>query len=127
MVNRWIWLVPALSAAMVTAVAAECIVYEHRDFRGARLVIGDQERVKMKRGESIGCTTNGHGGACPSVSYRPDWNDRISSYKVARGCTLFMWEDFDAGGWKLTRTQPAFAYIGDRRNDEVSEAYCRCS
>lgn len=125
--NRMIGLAPVLSLALVSAATAQCVVYEHRDFRGAKLEIGDQERVKMVQGESLGCTTNGHGGACPSVTYRPDWNDRISSYKVARGCTLFMWEHVNEGGWKLTRTQPAFAYIGDRRNDEVSEALCQCS
>jgi hypothetical protein len=27
--------------------------------------------MKMVRGESLGCTTNGHGGGCESTIYNP--------------------------------------------------------
>lgn len=111
--------------ALSSAVGADCVVFEHRDFKGARLDIHNFERIKMTNGESVGCTTNGHSAGCWSTLHRPAWNDKISSYWVRRGCVLEMWEHVDARGWQLTRTG-AMAFIGGKRNDKVSEALCRC-
>ncbi len=110
-----------------SAALANCVVYEHRDFKGARLPIESGLRVKMILPPEIGCTTNGHGGPgdCDNNAYEPGWNDRISSYRVTSRCTLKMWEHVGARGWELTRTGN-LAYIGNRRNDEVSEALCTC-
>lgn len=115
---------PSLASALLlaatlgttTSVSAGCRLYEHRDFAGEVLFLRDNEHVKMveNRGEGL------------QYDYRPDWNDRISSYKMSANCTLFMWEHVDGRGWKLTRTGQ-LDYIGDRRNDKVSEAQCACS
>ena len=114
----------ALLLAQPGVALAECIFFEHANFGGARLVISNQERIKMVRGESFACQAS-DGSACPTELYRPQWNDRISSYKVSRNCTLRMWEHVNAGGWMLTRVGDP-PYIGDRRNDKVSEALCNC-
>lgn len=115
---------PSLASALLlaatlgttTSVSAECRLYEHRDFAGEALFLRDNAHVKMveNRGEGF------------QYDYRPDWNDRISSYKVSAHCTLYMWEHVDGRGWKLTRTGQ-LGYISDRRNDQVSEAQCACS
>jgi syncollin len=97
----------------VTNAWASCTLYEHRDFGGGKLFLSDNERVRM-----INNTGDG-------VYARPDWNDRVSSYRVGRNCTLFMWEHAYQGGWKLTRGGE-LSYIGNRRNDKVSEALCSC-
>ena len=106
-------LMAACSAVMASA-SAKCLLYEHRDFAGEVLVLQDNEHAKMVDNRGDG------------YYYRPDWNDRISSYKVSANCTLYMWQHVDGQGWKLTRTGQ-MDYIGDRRNDEVSEAFCSCS
>lgn len=104
----------AATFGTTTSVSARCLLYEHRDFAGDLLVLKDNEHAKMvvNRGDGY--------------YYRPDWNDRISSYKFSANCRLFMWEHVDGKGWKLTRTGQ-MDYIGDRRNDEVSEAQCACT
>ena len=109
-------LLMAATFGTVTSASAKCLLYEHRDFAGGVLVLGHNEHAKMVENRGDGFR----------YYYRPDWNDRISSYKVSANCTLFMWEHVDGKGWKLTRTGQ-LNYIGDRRNDEVSEALCACS
>jgi hypothetical protein len=104
----------AATLGTTPSVSAKCVLYEHRDFAGAFLVLERNEHAKMIHNRGDG------------YYYRPDWNDRISSYKVGAHCTLFMWEHVDGKGWKLTRTGQ-LDYIGDRRNDKVSEAQCACS
>lgn len=107
-------LLMAATFGTTASAQAKCLLYEHRDFAGEVLVLRDNEHAKMVENRGDG------------YYYRPDWNDRISSYKVSANCTLFMWEHVDGKGWKLTRTGQ-LGYISDRRNDEVSEALCACS
>lgn len=107
-------LLTVASLGTITSASAKCILYEHRDFAGQSLFLQPNEHAKMIENRGDG------------YYYRPDWNDRISSYKVGANCTLFMWEHVDGRGWKLTRTGQ-LNYIGDRRNDKVSEAQCSCT
>jgi hypothetical protein len=104
----------AATLGTTPSVSAKCVLYEHRDFAGALLVLEENEHAKMIHNRGDG------------YYYRPDWNDRISSYKMSANCTLFMWEHVDRKGWMLTRTGQ-LDYIGDKRNDKVSEAKCSCS
>ncbi len=104
----------AATLAATTPLSAKCRLYEDRNFGGQILVLEENEHAKMIRNRGDG------------YYYRPDWNDRISSYKMSANCTLFMWEHVDGKGWKLTRTGQ-LDYIGDKRNDKVSEAKCSCS
>jgi hypothetical protein len=125
--NKFITL--AVSAAMiagsVATVHAGCTLFQHRDYGGARKNLGHFDRVKMVRGESIGCTTNGHGDGCESTLYDHTWNDHVSSWKLTNGCRLTVWEDVNEGGawW---RTSKSYRYVGGDWNDEVSEALCMC-
>lgn len=107
-------LLTVASLGTITSASAKCILYEHRDFAGQSLFLQPNEHAKMIENRGDG------------YYYRPDWNDRISSYKVGANCTLFMWEHVDGRGWKLTRTGQ-LNYIGDRRNEKVSEAQCSCT
>lgn len=101
-------------ALLPTAAFSRCILFEHRDFDGARLVLQNGQRVKMVAGNST-----------PDILYRPGWNDQVSSYLATDGCLLNVWEHIDAQGW-MQITSGSVAYIGDRRNDQISEALCSC-
>jgi len=103
---------------------AACTIYEHRDYAGASLTLNDNDRVIMAEGESIGMTTNGHGGSY-RIRYRPAWNDSVSSFRVTDGCTITLWEHINEGGARW-RTYKTYKYVGDGWNDEVSEVLCTC-
>jgi hypothetical protein len=113
-------------AVLFTPAIAEatCTIYEHRDFSGAKLTLYDNDRVIMTEGESIGMTTNGHGGSY-RIRYKPDWNDAVSSFSVTNGCTITLWEHVNEEGmwW---RTYKSYSYVGGKWNDEVSEVLCTC-
>lgn len=113
--------------ALFTAGTAEasCTIYEHRDYTGAKLTLYDNDRVIMTQGESLGVTTNGHGGSDYSIRYRPAWNDAVSSFRVTEGCTITLWEHINQGGARW-RTYKSYIYVGDAWNDEVSEVLCSC-
>lgn len=108
------------------AAGAGCTLYQHRDYGGAYWELSDLERMKMVNGESLGCTTNGHGGGCESTLYEPSWNDNVSSFRVTPGCRLSLWEDVNEGGARFRSTR-SYLYVGDAWNDEASEALCTCS
>jgi hypothetical protein len=121
-------LLPLLAAGLIAAPSvadAGCTLYQHRDFGGAHWTLSHLERMKMVRGESLGCTTNGHGGGCESTLYKPGWNDQVSSFKVTQGCTLTLWQHVNQGGAHF-RSNRSYTYVGDRWNDEASEALCVC-
>lgn len=108
-----------------TAAEAGCRIFQHRDYGGSGYTLGNLDRMKMVRGESLGCTTNGHGGGCESVIYDPSWNDQVSSFKVTRGCTLTLWQHVNEGGAHF-RSNRSYTYVGSAWNDEASEALCVC-
>jgi hypothetical protein len=105
---------------------AGCAIFEHRDYGGAKFSLGDNDRIIMAAGESIGVTTNGHGGSDYSIRYRPAWNDAVSSFQVTPGCTITLWEHINEGGARW-RTYKSYKYVGDAWNDEVSEVLCTCA
>jgi len=114
-------------AVLLTPAIAEggCTIFEHRDYGGASLTLSDNDRVIMAEGESIGMTTNGHGGSY-RIRYRPAWNDNVSSFRVTDGCTITLWEHINEGGARW-RTYKTYKYVGDAWNDEVSEVLCTCA
>ena len=103
---------------------ASCTIFEHRDYGGAKFTLHDNDRIIMAQGESIGMTTNGHGGGY-TIRYRPAWNDVVSSFSVTEGCTITLWEHINEGGARW-RTYKSYRYVGDAWNDEVSEVLCTC-
>lgn len=119
---------PVFAAGLFLASAyasAGCTLFQHRDFGGSRYNLGHLDRMIMVRGESTGCTTNGHGGGCESTLYEPSWNDQVSSFKVTPGCTLTMWQHVNQSGARF-HTSKSYRYVGDRWNDQASEALCVC-
>lgn len=105
---------------------AGCTLYQHRDYGGSHYSLGHFDRMKMVNGESLGCTTNGHGNGCESTIYEPSWNDELSSYRVSNGCRITMWQHVNEGGARW-RSHKSYKYVGSRWNDEVSEVLCMCS
>ncbi|CCJ06009.1 hypothetical protein [Methylocystis sp. SC2] len=118
----------ALTAALLffpASAQATCRIFQHRDYGGSGYTLHNFERMKMVRGESLGCTTNGHGGGCESTIYNPSWNDHVSSFRVKNGCTLTLWQHVNQGGARF-RSNRSYRYVGDRWNDQASEALCTC-
>lgn len=119
---------PILGIGLILAPAvanAGCTLFQHRDYRGSSYTLDHFERMIMVNGESLGCTTNGHGGGCESTTYEPSWNDQVSSFKVTPGCTLTMWQHINQGGARF-RSSVSYKYVGSRWNDQASEALCMC-
>jgi syncollin len=118
-----------LALACSTAISAEalaaCTIYQHRDYGGSHWTLGHLDRMKMVDGESLGCTTNGHGSGCESTLYEPSWNDQVSSFRVSGGCTLSLWQHIDEGGARF-RSSRSYKYVGGSWNDQASEALCMC-
>ena len=55
---------PMLAMALVLVpltAEAGCRLFQHRDYGGSGYTLNHFERMKMVRGESLGCTINGHG------------------------------------------------------------------
>jgi syncollin len=115
----------ACCAAISTPALATCTIYQHRDYGGSGWTLGHFERMKMVNGESVGCTTNGHGSGCESTIYDPSWNDQVSSFRVSGGCTLSLWQHVNGGGSRF-RSNRSYRYVGGRWNDQASEALCMC-
>lgn len=111
----------ALGLALPAVVHAGCTIYEHRDYGGWALKIGDQQRVRMTDPPAIDTATS-HGEV---TTYEPGWNDDLSSFKVTPGCRLTLWQHAGPGGPRFARSN-SVAYIGDAWNDEASEALCTC-
>lgn len=83
--------------------ATGCMAYEHRDFDGRRQDLG----------------RNRH------FSYVGDrMNDKISSFRVSRGCHVVVWEHRNKGG--VSTGFDECQYIGDDWNDSISSWSCIC-
>lgn len=107
---------------------AACNVYEHRDYKGASLWIGNGQRLLGIRDPNpampgYSSTTNDHSEW--RILYRPDWNDRISSFRVGRGCTITVYEHIDFRGWKWAARED-MPWVGLPRNDKISDVTCTC-
>jgi len=115
-------LLPALcaDAAPPPQRARTCTVYEHRDFGGAHRTLGHRDVLRMVNPPALG-TSDG----IYRYLYAPSWNDQISSFRTAPGCTMTLWEHVNRGGHHL-RSNRDRAYVGDGWNDKASDAVCDC-
>ena len=104
---------------------AGCRIFQHRDYGGSGYTLDHFEEMKMVNGESLGCSTGGHGDGCLSTTYEPSWNDQVSSFRLSGGCTLTLWEHVNRGGARFRSTR-SYKYVGDDWNDEASHALCMC-
>ncbi|MDC3988703.1 peptidase inhibitor family I36 protein [Polyangium jinanense] len=55
------------------------------------------------------------------------WNDRVSSWKVERGCTLTVWHDTNFGGSSTTLREGHYPFMRERWNNSISSYHCMCS
>lgn len=97
----------ALAATLFASTAmaqGACVIYEHEKFGGASFAFSPT-------GQSRG--------------YSRQWNDKVSSVRVQRGCTLTLYEDRDfRGASKQFRGDVAF--VGRDWNDRASSSECDC-
>ena len=96
------WAGEAACGSAETA-ATGCMAYEHRDFDGRRQDLGRNRHF-------------------PYVGDR--MNDKISSFRVSRGCRVRVWEHRNKGGASTTFGE--CQYIGDAWNDDISSWSCIC-
>lgn len=83
----------------------QCIAFEHRDYKGHTMSV-----------------TAGRGWKYVGGS----WNDKISSFKIASGCHVKIWQNRDfKGDHQVLRGN--IRYIGDLWNDQVSSWMCYCN
>jgi len=123
-IYTFVGLIIVLTISSVTTIHAGCRIFQHRDYGGSGYTLNHLERMIMVRGENIGTTTNGHGEDSRTI-YNASWNDHVSSFKVTPGCTLTLWVDINQGGARF-RSSNSYLYVGDRWNDQASEALCIC-
>jgi len=118
--------VVAAACLIFSPLAAQsvCRIFEHRDYKGARYTLLNGDRMIMTKPPEIMTTTGGHNGE--RVLYEPSWNDALSSFRLTKGCTLTVWKHANPAREILFRTTRSYLYVGDRKNDEVSEALCTC-
>ena len=81
-----------------------CFAYEDRGFDGDRLTLELRRKFNYVGG---------------------DFNDEISSFRVAAGCVVVAWEHRDQQGAETTFYSDA-EYVGDLWNDDISSFACRC-
>ncbi|ODT48205.1 hypothetical protein [Devosia sp. 63-57] len=114
----------AILAIQPVAAFAQCHIYQHRDYGGSRWTVGSNTILYMKNNPNPGfsSTTNGHG---IDPEYNKSWNDQLSSFKVAPGCTITLWKNHDAKGdrWEANSN---YSYVGGKWNDEASTVMCSC-
>jgi hypothetical protein len=81
------------------------VLYEHNNYSGASLIVGD---------------ANSHNGWIGNW-----WNDRVSSVSVEPGCHLTVYEHRNYGGANYT-LYSSTNYIGNIWNDQISSYRCDC-
>jgi hypothetical protein len=84
---------------------AACTLFEHADYGGEALAMGPDDAVSFRAGQF--------------------WNDRASSARVARGCTLVIYEHTRMQGDSAEIHRRA-RNLGDGWNDRMSSAECFC-
>lgn len=124
-------LIVALIAASFASIparadSADCTVFQHRDYRGSYW--------HLSRGDILAGVNDPDPGVGVNVTiyWRPDWNDQISSFRVAPGCTITLWEHINQTGkpprgyGAQFRTYKSYKYIGGSWNDKASMVTCGC-
>ncbi len=100
--------------------AASCTIYEHRNFGGAHWTLHNGDDLRMVRQPQIGISNGIY-----RFLYQPSWNDKVSSFRVDRTCTLTLWENVNYGGHHFSSGR-SYSYVGSAWNDKASEALCTC-
>jgi syncollin len=121
--NRITWIIalPTVAASLsLNSAYATCTIYQHRDFGGSHWTLQNGDDMKMVSEPEYGVSDGIH-----RFIYDPFWNDQVSSFKVAGGCTLTLWEHVNEGGHYF-RSNRSYKYVGDSWNDKASEAICSC-
>jgi len=106
---------------------AQCIVYQHRDYKGSSYRLNGGDTLQMG-GERCGHTQS-HGTPRGRMLYNTTWNDQVSSFRVAKGCTITLWQHIRGcrGGGAHFRARQSYTYVGSRWNDQTSFVECVCS
>lgn len=124
----------ALAAGMsvfAEAAQANCSVYQHRDYQGARWTLRSGSMlagVAQPANVRGGCT----GPGCATVHWQPAWNDQISSFRVAKNCEISLHQHIDAsvypprGYGMMWRANSNFKFVGSQWNDQTSLVTCTC-
>lgn len=116
-----------VAAACVGAPAlAQCVVYQHRDYKGSSYRLNAGDTLQMG-GERCGHTQS-HGTSRGRMLYNTTWNDQVSSFKVSAGCTITLWQHVQGcrGGGSHFRANRSYTYVGSRWNDQTSFVECAC-
>lgn len=120
---KFIFVSTALASAVLnyTPAAAGCVIYEHRDLKGASYALDFGESLQMG-GTEIGANFW-------TYYYDTSWNDVVSSFTVSFDCTITLWEhvgESSGAGAKFVRSGKVVWFIGSNWNDEVSWVDCSC-
>ena len=112
--------------AFAQSADARCVVYQHRDFKGSYYYLNDGDSLQMG-GERCG-RTQSHGTPRGQIRYNSSWNDHVSSFKVARGCVITLWQHVQGcrGGGVYFKADSSYSYVGSRWNDITSWVDCYC-
>ena len=120
-------MVVAAAFGVSAAALAQCVVYQHRDFKGASYHLNDGDTLQMG-GERCGHSQS-HGTPRGRMLYNTSWNDQVSSFKVANGCTITLWQHVQGcrGGGAHFRASQSYKYVGGNWNDQTSFVECVCN
>ena len=113
-------LAAGIPAGAAHAASRTCTIYQNRDFGGSHWTLGSGDDMKMINPPDVGVSDGIH-----RFIYDRSWNDQVSSFKVAPGCTITLWEHVDRGGPHF-RSNRSYSYVGSAWNDRASEAECDC-
>ena len=122
---RYLTLMALVMVSVATeARAADCTVYQHRDYGGAYWYLNDLESLIAVDDSAVGMS------GLVGIHYRPDWNDTISSFRLAPACMLRTYEHFksfpDNGGGMYREWNASMKYVGGAWNDKITVAKCIC-
>jgi len=109
-----------LMVSTANAANRTCTIYSDRDYGGSHWTLGHRDDMKMVNPPDVGISDGIH-----RFIYEPSWNDKVSSFKVGRGCTITLWEHVERGGHHF-RSSRSYSYVGSGWNDRASEAECDC-
>lgn len=105
---------------------ARCVVYQHRDFKGASFALNDGDSLQMG-GERCGRSVS-DGSPRGQIRYNSSWNDQVSSFKVSPGCQITLWQHVKGcgGSGAHFKSDSSYSYVGSKWNDITSWVDCWC-
>ncbi len=93
-----------LNLLVLSAVQANCQVFEHANYQGATLVMSPGQHIS-----NVGT----------------QWNDRISAVQVTNKCSLTVFQHANYQGDKLL-FKASSGFVGNLWNDQISSLQCQC-